>query len=586
MRSFSPSPLYLHLIACARHGRLRFFGVLVLLLLIWAPPTLTLLGQSGVRALVVNEFSNIRLIPAIGAEVLDTVEGGFVFEAVTGRSADGQWIRVIYGANEGWVNLAPLLILEGSLDNLPVADPRSIPYGGFESPRAGPSQATGPVAASAETGVRIRSGPSRGYVTIGNINRNQGMSLTGRFPSNGLVTWYQVNFEGTLGWVAAPFVEILNGDPNALPVDGVVADQAPIVGRGPDEFVDLIRLMRNRLDLAQPSLDQIRASWTDAGITSRAQCTRYPPRPSDIQIAQPILAANYVTLEPLQRDFNDAMANIRLAIDLFITVCDQPGGGNPVGQATVAGALEAVNAADALFASLRQRLDELIPEEPGPNECLLTFNGKAEVLPIIQIGQLYLEEFTPRDFVTGYCFDATAGQVLNFQALPAPGSTVSLFASISPLDDPTAFITLGETDQFTRLVISPVNIEAISRYVLIIADINATPGTGLFAFRLQDQTFAPTAELLVYNADTGAFEFTSDPEALFDAGLGPAPATPIPELTPGGGIPPTTVCPSLAFTCFQFFNCDEARACLQAGNFTLDEDGDGVPCEGIVCPVN
>src|SRR5690606_41994942 len=51
-------------------------------------------AQSGIRVLVVNEFANVRIVPAIGAEVLGSVPGGYVFENVNARSADGQWIRV------------------------------------------------------------------------------------------------------------------------------------------------------------------------------------------------------------------------------------------------------------------------------------------------------------------------------------------------------------------------------------------------------------------------------------------------------------------------------------------------------------
>ena len=42
------------------------------------------------------------------------------------------------------------------------------------------------------------------------------------------------------------------------------------------------------------------------------------------------------------------------------------------------------------------------------------------------------------------------------------------------------------------------------------------------------------------------------------------------------------VCPSLRATCSQM-TCEQAYACLAAGNRRLDQDGDGVPCESI-CP--
>lgn len=40
-------------------------------------------------------------------------------------------------------------------------------------------------------------------------------------------------------------------------------------------------------------------------------------------------------------------------------------------------------------------------------------------------------------------------------------------------------------------------------------------------------------------------------------------------------------CPSLSATCAQLSSCEQAIACLAAGNFRLDPDGDGVPCESL-----
>src|SRR5688572_15815341 len=113
---------------------LRIIRVLILFITLGLL-TVSALAQ-GVRAVVVNDNANIRLVPAIGAEVIGTVAAGYTFEIVTARSADNEWIRVDYFGEEGWVNLAPLTILDSSIGTLPVADPRSIPYGGFGSPRA------------------------------------------------------------------------------------------------------------------------------------------------------------------------------------------------------------------------------------------------------------------------------------------------------------------------------------------------------------------------------------------------------------------------------------------------------------------
>lgn len=47
-------------------------------------------------------------------------------------------------------------------------------------------------------------------------------------------------------------------------------------------------------------------------------------------------------------------------------------------------------------------------------------------------------------------------------------------------------------------------------------------------------------------------------------------------------VQPPSACTDLSATCSQL-TCAQARACLSAGNQSLDADGDGVPCESI-CP--
>lgn len=540
-----------------------------------------LTAQSGVKAVVVNEAANIRTVPAIGAPVIDSVVAGHLFDNVTARSGDGQWLRVIHVGSEGWVNLAPLTVLEGDINALPIADPRTIPYGGFDAPRSGTTDQTGPVQVRATDGLRFRAGPSTAYPTIGNVNYNQVFTLTGRW---GPGTWYQGVFEGVLGWVAGGYFEVMSGDVNALPVDGIVASAPPLSDDTNDNFQAVVGLMLARLDLAQNSLNDIRGRWTDAALNGRAICQTYPPRPSDIQIAQPLLAAFYTELEPLRVDFNDAMANIRLAIDLFIEVCNQPGTGNPVGQATVSGALEAVNAAERLIVSLRDRLLPLLESRTaGPGECELVFNDKSEILPVISIGPIYLDGLTPRKRVIAYCFDALEGQEVNIQVLPLPGANIRPFVSVSPLNDPKNFVAVKQSREIERSIVETGPLPLTTRYVLIIADLGDRPNGG-FAVRVADITFAPTIELLIYDRATDSVQLTTDPQALTDAGIVlPEPEQPDGTVVDGETGETATVCPSTAFTCNQLFTCGEAQACLNAGNFSLDPDGDGIPCEDILC---
>ena len=124
----------------------------------------------------------------------------------------------------------------------------------------------------------MRGGPSRAYPVLANAPRYTIFSLTGRTINN---AWIQVNFEGTLGWVATQYVEIQNGASILeLPVDGVVADQAAISDATAEDYEATLRFLLDRVDLAQPSLDAIRGIWTTIALGDLATCGPFPARQS------------------------------------------------------------------------------------------------------------------------------------------------------------------------------------------------------------------------------------------------------------------------------------------------------------------
>lgn len=57
--------------------------------------------------------------------------------------------------------------------------------------------------------------------------------------------------------------------------------------------------------------------------------------------------------------------------------------------------------------------------------------------------------------------------------------------------------------------------------------------------------------------------------------IGPSVSQPTQPLISGGS------CGSLSKTCGEMNSCEEARSCLAAGNGSLDQDKDGIPCESI-----
>lgn len=552
-------------------------------------------AQSGVRAVVVNEFANVRVVPAIGATVRGTVPSGWIFEVITARSPDNEWLRVDFNGDEGWVNVATLTILAGDAGALPVADPRTIPYGGFESPRAGLTSATSDISARLTSGLRVRAGPSTGYPVLANALYNSLVPLLGRTASSG---WVQINFEGTLGWIATRYIEVQNGANLAsLTIDGIVAESLPISQPVNEDYIATLRLLLARVDLAQPSLDAIRASWADSALTGRASCQPYPARPSDYNIPNALLAAFYVQLDPIQTLFNDAMANVRNAIDLFIEVCNQPGTNNPVGQATVIGALNIVAVADSQFTELRRRIAELIPpdRELADDECLFAFGGGIDILKIITFSQLVTDSFNPQKTATGFCFDAAQGQNIIVEIYQRQGGNINFIVSVSPFDNPTNFLATGSSS-LSSFNVGPLLIPQTGRYLLVLSNFGQSeeplsgefyvlvsvipPGSALTNFLIIDPVTGDPVPISPTNPTapgigSGLPVITVTPP---NQGLGFDSSNPAPDRN--------AVCPGTGLSCEQLSSCDEAYACLNAGNFNLDPDNDGVPCEVTRCPAN
>ena len=533
--------------------------------------------QGSVQIVVNRDNVNVRMSPALGADLAGTVNAGYATVA-NGRSPDNQWLRIDFQGQEAWIGVPVVTVLQGDIAALPIGDPRSIPYGGFESPRSGPSDASSPVSGRlAQSGLRLRAGPSTAYPILANPLRYSVFPVTGRTANNG---WLQINFEGTLGWVIASYVELQNGaNINALPVDGITASQAPQSAETRDNYIGILQLMLDRINISQAALDSIRATWTTVALGERAACQNFPPRPTDINIPNPILAAFNPTLEPLRVDFNTAMSNLRLAIDLWIEACGypQPPSG-VVGEGVVSGALNAVQTADTLFADLRRRLTALIPSfNLAGDECLFTYKEQFDILKIITKGQLVRDQLSPRKTVTGYCFDAVAGESIRVEIAEIQGN-LSPLISISPLDNPTNFLGVGRNLLGEKVItIGPINITTTGRYLLVVADEQDNRTEALSSdYALLMTNVAGVAVInpgLGFDPVTGLLVVNPPPPA----GVNPVVVTPVTNGTT------STVCPSFALTCTQL-TCSQAAACLAAGNFSLDNDSDGVACEDICVP--
>ncbi len=468
------------------------------------------LPLSNVQVVVNRDGVNVRLVPAIGAEVIGFVNAGFS-AFVRARSGDSQWVKVDFSGEEGWIGLAVLTVLSGDIESLPVEDPRTIPYGGFGSPRAGLTSRTSDVQGILRnSGVRVRSGPSRAYVVLANAPRFTQFSILGRTSNN---AWFQVNFNGVLGWVIAREVELQSASFIDLPIDGIVADALPISEDTASNYVGTLRLLLDRLNIAQTSLDIVRQRWTDAALNGRLACGDYPARPTDYALANPLAAAFFDTLVPIVNDFNAAMANVRTPVDLLLQACTQLDGA--VGQPQIQIALEAVAAADALFTAVRQRLTQLIPpdREIGPEDCPFTFARQTDILPRLRQGQLAVVEFSARNYVVGFCVDAAAGQQIRVEALAFQGNARPAI-SVSPFDNPSNFIGVGRaTGDNERVTVGPITIDRTGVYLLTVSDFGdggrgvldsriavlVTDVTGVTAFVAPGLSIDPVTGQLVVN---------------------------------------------------------------------------------------
>lgn len=427
------------------------------------------LAQGTVRIVVNRDNVNIRRFPALGAEVLASANSGTTFVA-DAQSPDGEWLRIDFAGDEAWIGVPVVSLLEGNPDALPVRDPRFIPFGGPEAPRAGfTSQTSDFEIRLPDSGVRVRSGPSISYEVLADAPRFTVMPALGRTADNVHV---QVNFEGVLGWIRTEFIEIQgNRTLLDLPVDGVVADEPPLAFTDENDLFGTLRFMRERLDLAQPSLDRMRQVYTDAALGVPPPCAGFPPIPTDFNIPIELVTRYNATLDPLIRDFNEAARSIRAAVELQIRVCSEQGSALVITSTpVVVGGLEFVNTADELFVSLRRRLDDLLPEI-GPNDCVFEFGGRVEVLPVIPQQDIITATITPQDRALGFCFDASPLNVGYIEIL-TPGGGLPLVAAVSPLGNPTDFIFTGgipASPSPGNLVISPIEFPFEGRYLLIIS---------------------------------------------------------------------------------------------------------------------
>jgi hypothetical protein len=160
------------------------------------------LTATVVRASVLN----IRDAPSLGGNRLGRVLRGETY-AVVGRDENARWFLLQLGGYQGWA-WGYYLFINGNEFNAPVRSP----FGTIGVPAG--VQDTGVVGQSQST-LRLRAASNVASAQIGRVTWGAFLPIIGKTPDG---YWYQVVWKGTVGWVYSPFVEIIQGDINAVPV--------------------------------------------------------------------------------------------------------------------------------------------------------------------------------------------------------------------------------------------------------------------------------------------------------------------------------------------------------------------------------
>ncbi|MBI5294781.1 MAG: SH3 domain-containing protein [Chloroflexi bacterium] len=162
----------------------------------------TLTTQLNVRAEPSTSAASLGLLP-----IFSTVQ-------ILGRDVGGNWYQILYAAGpegRGWLTAQYVQVADGT--EIPV-------LGGEPGPGSAPNGAV-------TQQVNVRSGPGTDFNSLGTLNPQDGVTLTGK-NSNG--TWLQIEFangpEGR-GWLAAAYVQT-----SIAAVLPIVSEAGEVVGTG------------------------------------------------------------------------------------------------------------------------------------------------------------------------------------------------------------------------------------------------------------------------------------------------------------------------------------------------------------------
>lgn len=150
---------------------------------------------------------NVRAAPSLGGDRLGTILRGQTY-AIVGRDENARWFLLQLSNYQGWA-WGYYLFVNGNEFTPPVRSPfgtLGVPPGVVDTGVVGQSEAT----------LRLRAGPSVATAQIGRVTWGGFLPISAR---TGDGFWYKVVWKGTVGWVYSPFVNIIQGDINAVPFE-------------------------------------------------------------------------------------------------------------------------------------------------------------------------------------------------------------------------------------------------------------------------------------------------------------------------------------------------------------------------------
>jgi uncharacterized protein YraI len=171
-------------------------------------PTAVPQQPTGATATVTAFRLNVRAQPSPTATVLTRINR-FETYPVTGRNANGSWYQISMSGQLGWVSGTYVTIANGA--NVPITDGTA-----SGAPTTPPTSPTGIIVTATPFNVNLRSGPGTQFRRVALFPAGATAQVVGR---NGNNTWWQVNYNGIVGWATAQYAVIQQGaDVNSIPV--------------------------------------------------------------------------------------------------------------------------------------------------------------------------------------------------------------------------------------------------------------------------------------------------------------------------------------------------------------------------------